>query len=391
MAKYRVLTVVILFFAAIPTALAQSAVDEGCGDTIKKDCLKNLEAIVQGEFAQIVAIRVSTAGTTSVYRGYIRWCHVNYPESRQMAADTRLPFSRPNGFPPAQTCPTWLRPNTSSLYPDPKKGPSRPVTLGRDLCGERNTVQCLAGKGNFFGRLFSASSVTFSFSQRDKVQQSVVVPNLPVFQNWQWSYDITLKPASMFIMGANWSSAVSVFQGRRLSLAPEDSLESRCFTAAPKSSLAECEKEFARRRLDPAVPQGRWTALAAILIPTFEMKALSQFDFIKQGGLLTESPLLQRTLKNLTFTWDLRNLVPQTSDRVAIGMLYDQGLKPKTDDSTANPSSSSSVASKLCVIYSGTFRSYIGVLSDWTIDSCRNVASNSGPISGYAAACHRIV
>ena len=68
------------------------------------------------------------------------------------------------------------------------------------------------------------------------------------------------------------------------------------------------------------------------MIPSFKMQALSQFDFLKQGGILVQSPLLQRTLKNFTFTWDLGRLLPATSDKIAIEQIYYQTPKAQNED-----------------------------------------------------------
>jgi hypothetical protein len=403
--QYTLATLVLvsLVLSLAPGAFAQTGSDkpeQSIGNSCKnegealheinKQCLKDLdlEPSLRGsllrswqyqfQLLEQPAFIVATAGGTTS----------TIPNPNKWLQEHSIVLQPAEWFPTGSNFPDLVKAAYDRFYPDPKQKPSSPIILGRDICGKRTALECLAGKGNFFGRLFSGANVTLSVAQRDEVQQGVLLPNLPISQGWAWGYDITFKPASLFITGANWNSAVSAMSGRNLQTTAKDSrdLETKCFSAAPQSSLANCEKEFARPRLNPSIPQEKWTALAAVIIPTFELKALSQFDFIKQGGVLSQNPLLQRTLKNMTFTWDLQRLIPATNDRIAIGTGYDQLLKPSQDSPTAKLSDDSG-ASKLCVIYSGQFRSYVGVSSAWTMDSCRNLAANSGPISGYAAAC----
>jgi hypothetical protein len=106
---------------------------------------------------------------------------------------------------------------------------------------------------------------------------------------------------------------------------------------------------------------------------------------VRQGGALTEDPRLQRSLKSMTFTWDLRRLIPTTTDRLAVATMYNKAAKPS--DSVPTSRDDNSKASKLCVLFSGTFRSYISVTPDSTMNSCRGVATDLGSVDHFAAAC----
>jgi hypothetical protein len=102
-------------------------------------------------------------------------------------------------------------------------------------------------------------------------------------------------------------------------------------------SLHDCERLLTRQRLQAAFGPSRGSEIAAVMIPTLQFKVLSQFDFIKQGGLLTENSNLQRSLKSLTLSWDLRRRVPSITDRLTVATLYAQPIKPsdaKTTDTS---------------------------------------------------------
>jgi hypothetical protein len=254
--------------------------------------------------------------------------------------------------------------------------------LDDSLCPKNHsTLECLASGGNVWGRLLSGAKLTFSVAQRDQVQQQVLLTNLPPSQGWGWNGQVDFDPSSLFITSANWKSAVSILsKGGTHTDGP-------CFFKNQNPSLealADCENQFARPMLTSWTKNRGLTNLAAFAIPNFQLKYLSQFDFIKQGGLLIENPNLQRSLKSLTFTWDFRRLIAGPTDRVTIGTLYDQSVTPKDPK---QDTSGGANTSQLCVLSSGRFRSYVAVAPGSSMDSCRAVAVALGSVDRYAAAC----
>lgn len=287
-------------------------------------------------------------------------------------------------FPRATSLPALVQTAYDLNYPNSKN----PLTLGPGICPNKTNqtlLRCLASGGSFTGRLFSGAKLTFSVAQRDEVQQGFILPNLPISQSWGWNGQLDFDPTSLFVTSTSWKNAVAVRAkspdgATRTFAGNTSSDEHDCFVQAPTANqLVKCEAEFAKPRLSSY--NSSWLgSLAAVAIPTFQLKALSQFDFIKQGGVLTESPFLQRSLKSMTFTWDLRRLIPTTTDKLAVGTLYAAAMKP-TKVSDTSP------ASKLCVLISGPFRSYVGVGQDSTLNSCRGVAVALGSVDHYAVAC----
>ncbi len=257
------------------------------------------------------------------------------------------------------------------------------VKLSPDICGRNSDVlQCLAGGGSFWGRLLSGAKVTFSASERDQFQQGVVVTGLPASQSWAWTGEVDFNPASLFISGSNWSKAVTALKGMNIDAADD---ELACFNkdrnkaSGPSTgSPSYCEKEFARPRLYPSRLHDRWSTFAGIVIPTFQFKPVSQFDFLKEGGVLVSNSGLQRSLKNFTFQWDLTRVIASVTDRIAADTIGIQTIQP-----IQTASKDDSKKSKLCVMYSG---SAISALSVDNIAACSRIATDLH-VDHYALAC----
>ena len=248
-------------------------------------------------------------------------------------------------FPRSNNLPSLIQTAYDSYDPDHQKS----VVLREDICGKnpRTALQCLASGGSWWGRLFSGASLTFSVSQRDEVQQGVLTSTLSAGQGWAWGGQLDFDPASLFLSSANWKSAASVLipdpskGGRKIYVgsAGSGAADDSCIVApVPElkkdSEVAACVKQFTKPTFTSSLNHPVWADFAAVAIPKFQLKVLSQFDFIKQGGVLEENPLLQRSLKNITFTWDLRRLIAPTTDRIAIGATYGQALKAARSSNT---------------------------------------------------------
>ena len=252
-------------------------------------------------------------------------------------------------FPRSTNLPALVQAAYDTKYRDAP--PLNPITLGADLCPkDKPRVVCLAGGGSFIERFFSAGKVMFGAAQRDEVQQGFLLPNLPISQSWGWNGEVDFDPTGLFTTSANWKSAVAVFgkgpDDKPRRFAPDDVSASKdCLFAqlnetTSLEALHGCEKLLTRQRLEASFGSSRGSEAAAILIPTLQFKVLSQFDFIKQGGLLTENPNLQRSLKTLTLSWDLRRRIPTTADRLTVAALYAHPVKPWTGKAHDNSQAS---------------------------------------------------
>jgi hypothetical protein len=336
------------------------------------------------------AVLVATAnGTTQTIPNPNRWL-----QQHSIILDLSEWFPRSTNLP-------MLIQTAYDIY-DP--GRTRAIELKNDICGKklRTPLECLASGGSWWGRMFSGAKLTFSVAQRDEVQQGILVPTLTASDGWTWGGQVDFNPASLFITTADWKNAISVLaleagkpRGRRIVVNGNDGSGVKpCIQSVAPGllsdadldfQLASCIRKFTTPSLTSALNHARWADFAAVAIPTFQLKVLSQFDFIKQGGILTSSPLLQRSLKNMTFSWDLKRLIAPTTDRLTVGTLYDQALKAR--ETPAPGTVSSSIGVKLCVLRSKGTTSYVNVAEDSTMNACRGLAVALGAIDQYAVAC----
>lgn len=322
------------------------------------------------------AFLVATSGSTTA----------TIPNPNKWLQQHSITLTLSEWFPKTANLATMVQTVYDSQYATPSPSDPHPtqIILGNDVCPSHNTLECLAGSYGVrpvLARLFSGATVTFSVAQRDEVQQQVLIPTLSASQGWAWGGEVDFNPASLFITSTNWKNAVTAISGRHFDVDGSRDSEKTCFTQVQTGKLGECVNAFARPTLTPSIPNNRfWTDVAAVAIPTFQLKVLSQFDFIKQGGILVANPHLQRSLKSMSFNWDLKRLIPAASDRIAVGTVYDQALKAKPKPSELNES-------KLCVLKSKTSTSYVSVGDDSTMNGCRGLAVALGAVDHYAVAC----
>jgi len=282
-----------------------------------------------------------------------------------------------------------LFPNVSSLatvvaaiYNSDPNNAKKTVRLDSQLCRGSSAIECLASGGKFWERFLSGVSGNVSLSERDEIQQGILLTNFPSSLHYGPAGEIDFDPASLFVTAASWKTAVASLKGITVETNRE---ETDCFMKAATATdqspkeRQNCVNKFARPRFSASMEQGRWTRFGALLIPKFQFKAISQFDFIKNGGALVSEPGLQRSLKNYMFIWDLKRVIPSTADRVAALAAYRSYSMPKTQAaSVAQP--------KLCVTISGSSRGYVPVGDNFTADGCRMLAMNARAGS-FALAC----
>jgi hypothetical protein len=274
------------------------------------------------------------------------------------------------------------------------------VRLDEKVCRGNKGIECLASGGKFFERFLSGLSGNVSWSERDEVQQGILVNSFSATQHYGPAGEIDFDPASLFITGTNWKAAVNALKDIKVDTAKffrDDgkSLEARCFVkdSTPYATAEDCVKEFTKPRFTAFKKPG----IGEVLIPKFQFKVADQFDFIKNGGVLIPQPGLQRSLKNYMFTWDLKHLIPSTADRVAVLAAYRSYKPPKsTQEAAKQPSVGVTVSEtstekevnqpKVCVTVSDSSRGYVPVGNDFTIDRCRSLAKDAGAAS-FALAC----
>jgi hypothetical protein len=298
-----------------------------------------------------------------------------------------------------------LFPNTTNLAPivgaiykssAGSNKDQKQLLLDPGLCGNANTLKCLAsggsGFGNFMERFLSSVTVNVSLSERNEIQQGIVVPNLPASLHYGPGGEVDFDPASLFITGSNWKRALDALKDMKypstLFFKDKDD-ESNCFVKPldnptthdegwEDKNRTRCGTEFGTPRFAAAMTHPKWTYLGALLIPKFKFQAVSQFDYIKNGGVLVSFPGLQRSLKNYSFTWNFRQAIASTADRLAVLTAYQTYSPPPPKANVANP--------KLCITINGASRGYVPVADAFDSNGCRTIAKNSGA-KEYALAC----
>jgi hypothetical protein len=263
------------------------------------------------------------------------------------------------------------------------------LRLDKRLCKKPSSVlDCLVSGSNFWERLMAGVSGNASLAQRDEVQQGIELTGLPTSISYGPGGEIDFDPSSLFITGSNWQSVLTALKGVKLDVQGKDvyGKEADCFVNNSSSNFTayDCVKEFAAPRLNPQYKSRTGMLIAAELIPKFQFKVTDQFDFIKNGGVLVAEPGLQRSLKNYTFTWDLRHVIPSTSDRVAAFKAF-KALQAKQPPAPPQPSEVVKQP-KVCVTISDAGRGYVPVENEFTTERCRSLA-NDTHAGSFALAC----
>ena len=263
-----------------------------------------------------------------------------------------------------------------------KNKPRSGLQLDPKFCGPNSqTLTCLASGGRWWERFLSGVGLTLSLSERPDVQQGLVIAGLPFSQHYGLTGKVVFDPTSLFVTATNWKSALATVDG--MAIADKDN----CLLTASKIPMAKdvegCRSKFWKQRLNPSKNQGVGTWIAGVLIPKVQFQAVSQFDFIKNGGTFIPESNLQGSLKTYTLTWNFSHVIPSTTDRIAIDTAY-ENYKPSSP--REGRTSSEDRPSKLCVTISVSSRNYIAVGDSSPMHSCKNLAGSIGA-EHFALAC----
>lgn len=271
------------------------------------------------------------------------------------------------------------------------------VQLDQALCKDPDSViTCLAEGTKGWKRAVSGLKVTGSLSERQGVQQGVLVPEGSFSNHYQLSGEVDFDPAQMFITGTNWKDAMALLQ--KAGIRP-DQLYDDCANlemdgkAQPVSTMdhRRCVAFYSRSRFAASNPPSRRDEILAAFIPKFQFKRMSQFDFVKSSGILIPGPYPESALNSYTVTWDLTRAIAATKTRLDADTAIDAfkqprpGVKAETAADGSNQTQSGGDP-KLCITYSGTSGSSISVPSTFSADSCYRFAKKMSA-SRYALAC----
>lgn len=223
-----------------------------------------------------------------------------------------------------------------------------------DIAKEKSMVKCLARARlkDKVSRALTGLTLNAGASQRNRNIQGVLFtsqfPDIDYTIRGQLDFD----PTALFVTAANWGDAISILNsthsiGTQQNLLPNERARlAQLLNGLPGDCifdpiLQQTGKQafqmagnFAQSCLNAlAGRQGFLEKTLAVLVPTFQFKKESQFDFIKQSGsVFVPAAFPEPSLNTFSFTFDLRRFVPSTKDRTdalnAIASIYNRKKAP---------------------------------------------------------------
>lgn len=164
--------------------------------------------------------------------------------------------------------------------------------LAELLCRDQPLITCLTKGGSWWKRALMGTSVSLTLSERAKVVSNLFVTDPRFGKDFQVHGGFVFDPAKLFPSATNWKSTFDDVKNIDKALALLGTGDARSGRQPWKQP---------------------W---AAVFIPKVELKVLSQFDFIKNGGELREARFPNRALNTLKLTWDVARAIPDTKSRL---------------------------------------------------------------------------
>ena len=243
------------------------------------------------------------------------------------------------------------------------------------LCGRKRwAMECIATSGAWWQRMLSGVKATFSLSERTRVVSEIIVPEGPFPKDYDKAGEIDFDPSQLFVTGSDWkTAAASVADINPLLQGSKDPV---CFPdpksgslpdppdAAPAEvdRLAKCVLRYSGSK------RGKVGFLAAA-VPTFRFVRQTQFDFLKNGGVLVPAPFPESALNSYTFTWDFKRLIAPAKERIAVS---DAMKSYNADALKAN--NSGKAGTKLCVMISNNQKSFMPISGSFPEKACASFA-----------------
>jgi len=176
-------------------------------------------------------------------------------------------------------------------------GPAGDRELARLICDDVPLITCMTKGGNWFKRALLGTTISATLAQRSLVQQQILIE--PTFRKKnQFAGGFTFDPAKLFPSVSNWRGMLDEVQRIDKALALIGARDVR-----------EGKRPW----------EHRWS----VIFPKVDFKILTQFDFVKSGGVLVEAPFPERALNTWTFSWDLTRLIPDTKNRIDEDAIYE--------------------------------------------------------------------
>lgn len=247
----------------------------------------------------------------------------------------------------------------------------------QELKGEKSNLpgfdfKSIVTAGGWWHRAAAGLTMNVDLSERAALQQGVLVVNPSFSNHYQVTGGVDFDPSALFLNGSNWSKALDPFK-RSAPLCAQKVRAAIQKGEDPYQAKIGCVRDLslARLRGESDRDRDRATSLLAAVIPAISYKRVSQFDFVKNGGILIPAPYLANAQNQLTLKWDLKKAFPGPTN-----MLDAAATQEKKDQSgNVDLHSPAGAGNRLCVIVSGGVSSVIAVSQEFPAGSCKQFAA----------------
>lgn len=233
-----------------------------------------------------------------------------------------------------------------------------------DYCSDGDAITCVANGGGFGSRLLYGLKLIANISEHPVATQGFILP-----AGYLFGGEVDLTPEGFFTTGSDWKTITAGIKDEEKATllktlnspyckVPKADSKDENADAKDKFDTINCAYAFLKFH-GPTRQKWYW-ALSEAMIPTFQYKRLTPFDFLKYAGTLIPS---ENTggLNSFSITVDLRRLFASPTSRL-----------DAIDAADAIRSPSGTVSkTKLCgVIFTGGSISLISVPGETSKESC---------------------
>jgi len=226
----------------------------------------------------------------------------------------------------------------------------------KEWCGTK-IISCLVKGSGWWKRPLAGLSVSGSIAEWQAIQQGASA-NENFFPHYGKGAEIDFDPKGLFITANDWKSVAD--------------------------AVGKVDPQAAEQLSEALQPRHFVRVLEEILIPQFQFKRITQFDFVKTSGVLIPNPFPESGLNNYSVTWNLKNWIADGATRRSRDSLvhaydaYEAALNQKKHEAQES--------AKICITISGQSRNFINVPTTFASESCQALAKSLNATQ-YALGC----
>ena len=233
----------------------------------------------------------------------------------------------------------------------------------KNASGTTIDIHRILEAGGVWRRALSGLSATASASEHGQVAQSEIVS-----PGYLFAGEVNFDPKSMLISGTDWKKVVTALKIKDGNEVSDCTSKGAIQNTSNESSQGQ--KDTASRVLNcyHILTTTKKRAFYA-LIPSFQYKRQTPFDFLKYGGGIIPSST-ESGLNTWTVTVDVRRLIAGITPRL------DGFEAADTLSKTTEPDPNMELKDKLCVVIVDGMRSYISMGKDRKPEWCQKLAKD---------------